>query len=420
VLTSVSACREKGRDVVAERVARVLRTTPLIDGHNDLPEQLVDRVGNRLARIDLAGGTATLVPPMHTDLPRLRRGGVGGAFWSAFVSPRLPGPEAAVALVEQIDVVHRLAARYPDALAMAYTADDVVRVHRSGRVACLVGVEGGHALADSLAVLRNAHRAGARYVTLTHWNSTSWADAATDAPRHDGLSPFGVEMVREMNRLGVLVDLSHVSDATMNDALDVSEAPVIFSHSSARALCRHPRNVPDDVLRRVRDSRGVVMVNFLPGFVSEEVRLAEAPVEAEWERLERLHPGRPELVRAGIEAFRRDHPVPAATLAQVADHIVHIAEVAGVDHVGLGSDFDGISTTPSGLEDVSRFPDLLAELARRGWNDGDLAKVAGGNVLRVLRAAELVAQRLRRERPPSEVRIEDVQPPAPAPVAAAR
>jgi membrane dipeptidase len=307
---------------------------------------------------------------------------------------------------------------YPDAFALATTADEVERAHRSGRVACLIGIEGGYALADSLAALRLASLAGVRYVTLTHWNSTSWADAATDAPRHGGLSRFGVEMVREMNRLGVLVDLSHVSDGTMNDALDASEAPVIFSHSSARAVCNHVRNVPDDVLRRVRANGGVVMVNFAPGFVSEAVRVAEAPIEAEWQRLQALYPGDRERIEAGIVAFRRDRPVPRATLAQVADHVDHVREVAGIDHVGIGSDFDGIGETPAGLEDVSRFPALLAELAARDYSDAELAKVAGGNILRVLRAAEAVAARLQRERRPSEARIELLQaaatPAAPA------
>ena len=412
------AVRNVAREPAAARISRLLRETPLIDGHNDLPEQLKDRVGNRLERLDLASGTGAIMPPMHTDLPRLRRGGLGGVFWSAYVSPRLPGPEAAVALLEQIDVIHRVAARYPDAFAMAYSAADVERVHRAGRIACLVGVEGGHALADSLAVLRIAHGAGARYVTLTHWNSTSWADAATDAPRHGGLSAFGAEVVREMNRLGVLVDLSHVSDDTMNDVLDISAAPVIFSHSSARALCDHVRNVPDDVLRRVTANRGIVMVNFAPGFVSEEVRLAGVPLEAEWRRLEAQHPRDSDRIRAGVEAFKREHPMPKATLAQVADHVDHIRKVAGIDHVGLGSDFDGIGETPAGLEDVSRYPDLLLELARRGFSDEDLRKVAGANILRVMRAAEQVAAGLQRQHRPSEARIEDLQPPPATPAAA--
>jgi membrane dipeptidase len=419
--SAVSGCGGGARppETPVQRVERLLREVPLVDGHNDLGEQLKDRVGDQLERLDLASDTRALRPPMHTDIPRLRRGGVGGQFWSAFVSPRLPGPEAAVALLEQIDVIRRLAGRYPETFEMAATADDVERIHRSGRIACLIGIEGGHALANSLAALRIAHGAGARYVTLTHWNSTSWADAATDAPRHGGLSPFGVEMVREMNRLGVLVDLSHVSDATMNDVLDLTEAPVIFSHSSARAVCNHVRNVPDDVLRRVTANGGVVMVNFAPGFVSEAVRVAEAPLEAEWVRLGQLYPNDPERVGEAIAAFRRGRTIPRATLAQVADHVDHIRTVAGIDHVGLGSDFDGISETPEGLEDVSRYPELLIELANRGYSDEDLAKVAGANILRVMRGAERTAARLQRERRPSEARIELLQP-SPTPAGAAR
>ena len=397
----------RGPESTEARVARLLGESPLVDGHNDLGEQLKDRVGNRLERLDLASDTRVLRPPMHTDIARLRRGGVGGQFWSAFVSPQLSGPAAAVAVLEQVDVIRRLTARYPDVFTLATTADEVERAHRAGRIASLIGIEGGYALAESPAVLRVAHAAGVRYVTLTHWNSTRWADAATDAPRHGGLSRFGVEMVREMNRLGVLVDLSHVSDATMSDALDVSAAPVIFSHSSARALCNHVRNVPDEVLRRVRDNGGIVMVNFAPGFVSEAVRAAEAPIEAEWARLARLYPDDPERVGREIDAFRRGRPVPRATLAQVADHVEHIRDVAGVDHVGLGSDFDGISDTPDGLEDVSRYPDLLAELARRSWSDDDLKRVAGRNILRVMRAAEAAAARLQAERQPSEASIDD-------------
>ena len=423
ILLLLAGCRERPAARAAatpeQRVERLLREVPLIDGHNDLAEQLKDRVNNQLDRLDLASDTQALVPTMHTDIPRLRRGGVGGVFWSAFVSARLPGPEALAGVLDQIDVIRRLAARYPEALALATTADEVERVHRSGRVACLIGIEGGYALADSLAALRVAHLAGVRYVTLTHWSSTSWADAATDAPRHGGLSPFGVEMVREMNRLGVLADLSHVSDDTMGDVLDVSAAPVIFSHSSARALCNHARNVPDDVLRRLSANGGIVMVNFLPGFVSEAVRAAAAPIEAEWVRLGKLYPDDPERVGKAITEFRRGRAIPRATLAQVADHVDHIRDVAGIDHVGIGSDFDGISETPDGLEDVSRFPGLLAELAERGYSDADLGKVAGANILRVMRAAEQVAARLQRERRPSEARIELLQPPPPTPAATA-
>ncbi len=400
----------------ADHVRALLREVPLIDGHNDLAEQLADRVHDQLERLDLASDTRTLVPPMHTDIARLRRGGVGGQFWSAYVSPRLPGPEATVATLAQIDVIRRFVARYPDTFAMAATADDVERIHRSGRIASMIGVEGGYSIADSLAVLRDYYSLGVRYMTLTHWLTTDWADAATDPPRHGGLSPFGVEVVREMNRLGMLVDLSHVSDGTMTDALDVSAAPVIFSHSSARALCNHPRNVPDEVLRRVTANGGLVMVNFAPGFVSEEVRKASEPIEAEWTRLQQLYPDDAKRVEAGIEAFKKTHPVPRATLAEVADHVDQIRRIAGIDHVGLGSDFDGIGETPAGLEDVSRYPDLLAELLRRGYSDEDVKKVAGANVLRVMRDAEKVAARLQAERRPSEALFDQLQPkPTPPP-----
>jgi membrane dipeptidase len=404
-----------------QRVRRLLREVPLIDGHNDLAEQLESRVHDQLDRLDLASDTAALQPPMHTDIARLRRGGVGGQFWSAYVSANLPGPQATVATLGQIDVIRRFVARYPDTFAMAGTADDVERIHREGRIASMIGVESGYAIADSLAVLRAFYALGVRYMTLTHWLTTDWADAATDPPRHGGLSPFGVEVIREMNRLGMLVDLSHVSDGTMADVLDVSQAPVIFSHSSARALCNHVRNVPDDMLRRVAANRGVVMVNFSPGFVSEEVRRAGEPLDAEWRRLAKLYPGDEKRVWAGVQEFRKAHPMPRATLPQVADHIDHIRRVAGIDHVGLGSDFDGIGETPAGLEDVSHYPDLLAELLRRGYTDEDVKKVAGGNVLRALREAEQAASRLQKERGPSEARFEQLQPtPAPTPAPASR
>ncbi|TAM53110.1 MAG: membrane dipeptidase [Acidobacteria bacterium] len=390
------------------RVARILAATPLVDGHNDLPENYKERVDDHLDRIDLAGDTSTLAEPLHTDIPRLRRGGVGGQFWSVFVPTTLAGPPAAVAVLEQIDLVHRMIARYPETFAFAATAADVERIRRSGRIACLIGMEGGYAIADSLAVLRQTYACGARYMTLTHWKSIDWADAATDAPRHGGLTRFGREVVREMNRTGMLVDLSHVSDQVMLDALATSQAPVIFSHSSARALCRHPRNVPDDILRRVAGNRGIVMVNVAPGFVSEAARIASQPVEAEWARLGALYPNDPERVDSELHAFAAQHPTPDATLAQVADHIEHIRDVAGVDHVGIGSDFDGIGRTPVGLEDVSKYPALLAELLRRGWTDADVAKVAGGNILRVMREAELVAARLQKERPASDARIEEL------------
>jgi membrane dipeptidase len=393
------------------RVARILAEVPLIDGHNDLAEQLRDRVSDRLDRLDLASDTRVLDPPMQTDIPRLRAGHLGGQFWSVYVPTTLKGADAVQAMFEQIDVVHRMVARYPDTFAMATTAADVERIHREGKIACLIGMEGGHSIGDSLAVLREAYRCGARYLTLTHWDDTDWADSATAKPRHNGLTRFGREVVHEMNRLGMLVDLSHVSDATMRDAIATSEAPVIFSHSSARALCDHVRNVPDEILRRVGAGGGIVMVNFAPGFITDEARAWDEEAFPERDRLERLYPSDPTKVKAAFAAWKDAHPAPVVTLARVADHIEHIRDVAGIDHVGIGSDFDGISRTPTGLEDVSKYPALLAELLRRGWSDRDVAKVAGENVLRVMRRVEAVAARLQKTRPASEERIQDLDGP---------
>jgi membrane dipeptidase len=304
--------------------------------------------------------------------------------------------------------VRRLVDRYPETFEFAGTADDIVRIHKSGKIASLVGLEGGHSINDSLATLREMYRAGARYMTLTHWSNNNWADAATDVPRHGGLTAFGVMVILEMNRLGMLVDLSHVSEQTMNTVLDVTRAPVMFSHSSARAINGHPRNVPDAVLRRVAANGGIVMVNFSPDFVSEAARAYYADIEAETARLKDLMPGDTAGVEKGLAAWKAAHPEVKATLRQVADHIDHIRKVAGVDHVGLGSDFDGISRVPAGLEDVSRYPDLLEELARRGYSDDDLRKVAGLNVLRVMKQAEAVAARLQRETRPNDARIDEV------------
>jgi membrane dipeptidase len=308
--------------------------------------------------------------------------------------------------IEQIDIVKQLCARYPRDLAMAYTAADVMRVHKSGRIASLIGVEGGHQINNSLAVLRAYYDLGARYMTLTHAKNNAWADSATDDPAHHGLTPFGREVVREMNRIGMLVDLAHVSAETMRAALEVTEAPVIFSHSSARGIVDHPRDVADDVLRLVAANGGVVMVNFYPGYVSEARRRWDADRAAELARYNSppfggLYIGQPERARAALAEWERTHPAPLVTIADVADHIEYVRKVAGVDHVGLGSDFDGIPEAPAGLEGVDKYPALLTELARRGWSDADLAKVAGGNVLRVLARAEEVSVRLRAARPPS-------------------
>jgi membrane dipeptidase len=392
----------------ADRIRRLLRETPLIDGHNDVAEQYAERVKNHLDKIDFGASTSTLDPPMHTDIPRLKAGGVGGVFWSVYVSPQLPGAEAVQATLAQIDLVKRLVRRYPDALELASTAADVERIHKAGRVASLIGMEGGHSIDNSLATLREMYGAGARYMTLTHWLNNAWADAATSPAQHGGLTAFGVMVVLEMNRLGMLVDLSHVSEQTMNKVLDVSKAPVIFSHSSARAIDSHPRNVPDAVLKRVATNGGVVMVNFSPDFVSEEALNYYAAVEGEKARLAELAPGDAAFAAKGLATWQAAHPEPRATLRQVADHIDHIRKTAGIDHVGLGSDFDGISRVPQGLEDVSTYPALLEELARRGYSDDDLRKVMGQNVLRVLRQAEGVAAKLQAETRPNDARIEEV------------
>jgi membrane dipeptidase len=392
------------------RVERVLNETPLIDGHNDLPWEIRARFKSDLAAVDLNSDTARLpFPPdeaaLMTDIPRLRAGRVGGQFWSVWVPVQIKGFEAVQTTLEQIDLVERMCSRYAD-LAMAFTAADVRRIHQSHKVACLIGIEGGHQINDSLAVLRQMYAAGARYMTLTHTMNTDWADSATDAPVHHGLTPFGEEVVREMNRLGMLVDLSHVSPDTMKAALAVSEAPVIFSHSSARTLVDHPRNVPDDILRTVAEKGGVVMVNFAPGYVSDVRRRWDADHAGEQTRFNSppyvgLYIGQPERAKAALGDWEKEHPRPSATLGQVADHIEHIRLIAGIDHVGLGSDFDGIEDTPVGLEGVNGYPALLVELMRRGWKDSDIAKLAGGNVLRVMAAAEHVAVRLRETRPAS-------------------
>jgi membrane dipeptidase len=371
------------QDYRAEAV-RILRTVPLIDGHNDIPDALRERGG--LDSVDLA----VRQPKLMTDIPRLRAGHLGGQFWAAYVPVTTmdSGTHPATYALEQIDLVHRLCSKNPRSLALAFTAADVERNFAAGKISCLIGIEGGHAIENSLGALRMFYKLGTRYMTLTHWRSLDWATASTDTARR-GLSPFGKQVVLEMNRLGMLVDLSHVNDQTMSDALHASRAPVIFSHSSARALANHARNVPDSILQLVAANKGVVMVNFNPGFVSEAVRAWGDTVNARVERLRAA--GADSAVRAdSLKAW--EAAAPHATLAQVADHIEHIRQVAGIDCVGLGSDFDGITEVPVGLEDVSKFPDLIAELLRRGWTEADVRKVAGLNTLRVLRDAERVAR----------------------------
>ncbi len=374
------------------RVDRVLLQTPLIDGHNDLPWEIRERFKSDVAAVDLSSDTRHLPleagqAALMTDIPRLRAGHVGAQFWSVWIPVETQGFEAVQMTLEQIDLVKRMSAQYPADFAMAYSAADIRRIHKSHKIASLIGIEGGHQINNSLAVLRQMYDAGARYMTLTHTTNTPWADSATDTPAHHGLTPFGVEVVKEMNRLGMLVDLSHVSPDTMKAALAASQAPVIFSHSSARALDDHPRNVPDDVLRAVAANGGIVMVNFAPAYVSAARNRWEADHAAERTRFNSppfagLYIGQPERAKAALAEWEAQHPMPVTTLAQVADHIEHIRQVAGIDHVGIGSDFDGIPDAPVGLEGVDRYPALLAELMRRGWSDADIAKLAGENLLR--------------------------------------
>ncbi len=407
-------------DAVGARIDRILREVPLIDGHNDLAEQYQERVKDHLAQIDIRQDQSKLSPPLHTDIPRLRQGRVGGQFWSVYVPATLKGADAVRAVLEQIDVVHRLVERYPGTLELARTADDVERIHRGGKIASLIGMEGGHSIGNSLAVLRQTYALGARYMTITHFDNNDWADSATADPVHNGLTPFGRLVIAEMNRLGMLVDLSHVAPKTMHDVLDVTAAPVIFSHSSARALVDHARNVPDDVLRRLEQNDGVVMVTFVPGFSSERVRARDAAKDAEEARLKSLYRGQPERVKMALAQWQLANPAPRATVRDVADHIDHIVQVAGAAHVGLGADLDGITTTPEGLESVADYPKVFAELIRRGYTDEQLKGIAGLNVLRVMRKAEAVAARLQKERPPADARIEEVDKAAAAQPAAPR
>jgi membrane dipeptidase len=392
------------------RARAVLGQVPLIDGHNDLPWALRQKVRYDLTKLDVASPQ----PSLMTDIARLREGKVGGQFWSVYVPSSLQGEAAVTATLEQIDVVQLLARKYPKVFEIARTADDVQRAFKAGRIASLIGMEGGHSIDSSLGTLRSMHRLGARYLTLTHGKNTPWADSATDTPVHGGLTRFGEEIVREMNRLGMLVDLSHVSPDTMDDALNISVAPVIFSHSSARALCDVPRNVPDAILRRLPKNGGVVMVTFVPGFISTEAADHDKALDAHLQSVRKAHPEDEAAVKKARGEWLQAHPAPRATLAQVADHIDHIRKVAGIDHLGIGSDFDGIDTVPVGLEDVSKYPALFAELARRGYSDADLKKIAGLNVLRVMRTAEDVGAKLHLSRAPSVATIEQLDGKAPA------
>jgi membrane dipeptidase len=384
-----------------ERARAVVKDSPVIDGHNDLPWRIREKFAGRVDGVDLADEAASKAAGFDTDFPRLKRGGVGGQFWSLWIPGELKGAQATVAVEMQIDLVHRMIARYPDQMALALTADDVVKAEKAGKLASLLGVEGGEAINDNLEVLRQLYDQGARYMTLTHFGDTDWADSSNGEPIHNGLTPFGKAVVKEMNRLGMLVDLSHVAPKTMSDALDVSEAPVIFSHSSTRALADHPRNVPDDILKRVGANGGIVMVNMVPFYVSEKVRHWWAEEQAATAREKALHVGDPAGIKAGIEAWRKANPRPPVSMSDVADHVQHVRDVAGVDHVGIGADYGDADTYIDGVSGVDCYIDLVAELARRGWSDADLKKLTGQNLLRVMHEVEKKAAVLKVTRPTS-------------------
>ncbi|QJB68999.1 dipeptidase [Parasphingorhabdus halotolerans] len=373
---------------------QVLAKSPVIDGHNDVPEQIAERFDSDFSKFDFRNtlpSPGTKPKPMHTDIARLRMGKVGGQFWSVWIDPELPKYEAVQKVIEQIDIVHRLIEKYPADLQLALNAADIDAAQKNGRIASLIGMEGGHSIGNSLAVLRQTYTLGARYMTLTHWKTLDWADSATDAPKGDGLSEFGVSVVQEMNRLGMIVDISHVSEATMNDALDATKAPVIFSHSSADAVTRHPRNVPDPVLKRLPANGGVVMVTFVPSYINAKNRDWDAAQKAEEARAAALFPGSVADREVWMTNWNSANPMPPATAKDVADHIDHIRDIAGIDHIGIGGDYDGITFTPDDLGDVSTYPVLFAELASRGYSAADLTKIARGNVLRVLRGVESTA-----------------------------
>jgi len=384
-------------------VRLMLDRHPVIDGHNDLPWALREAGSLDLAKTDISAP----VEFTHTDLPRLAKGGVGAQFWSVYVPATLQGEAAVTTILEQIDLVRRLVAQYPDALELAFTAADVQRIMDTGKVASLLGAEGGHSIACSLGTLRALYMLGVRYMTLTHNLNLPWADSATDKPAVGGLTAFGREVVREMQRLGMLVDLSHVAATTMSDALDVAEGPVIFSHSSALSLCDHPRNVPDTILARLASNGGLCMITFVPAFVSQRCRDWDLELVGELERrgLDYRDPANRKKVK---DTWTDEHPPPKATLADVVAHADHVREVAGIDHIGVGGDYDGVGQLPEGLEDVSCYPALFAALLERGWSEEDCGKLASGNLLRVMHNAEAAAGLIRTTRPPSTARMEDL------------
>lgn len=384
-------CSPLAAQTAEETAQAALEAAPVWDGHNDVPIQLRARFANQIGDFDFEHTEQVKTEDgdaMQTDLARLRAGHVGVQWWSVYVPTSIDEPRAVQMTIEQIDVTKRLIARYPDEMALALTADEVEAARAQGKIAGLIGMEGGHSIGSSLAVLRQMYALGARYMTLTHSRNTPWADSATDDPEHDGLTDFGKDMVREMNRIGMVVDLSHVSEKTMMDALDVSRAPVIFSHSSARAINGHARNVPDAVLRRLRENGGIIMVTAVPGFISEDARVWNAQRDAEEARLKALWQGQPDAVEAGIKAWDEANPYPPAHIPDMADHIDHVRKIAGIDAIGIGGDYDGIPAGPVGLEDVSTYPALFTELARRGYSQQDLEKISSRNMMRVMRGVE--------------------------------
>jgi membrane dipeptidase len=411
VLTAAPAIDAQSDAALRARVERVLRRTPLVDGHNDLPWAIRE---SEIAPRDIEKYDLRKTTTGQTDFKRIKAGLLGGQFWSVYIPGEIRDSGYARVQLEQIDIARRVFAKYPDVFQPSGTAADVRRAFANRKIGSLLGMEGGHAIENSLGALRAFYALGVRYMTLTHNVTLDWADAANDKAEHGGLTPFGKEVVREMNRLGMLVDLSHVSPGVMSDALTTTAAPVIFSHSSARALTDVPRNVPDSILRRLPSNGGVVMVTFVPGFTNQRVADHERAMNGVRDSLTKAFPNDPDARFKALAAWTQAHPAPRATVTDIADHIDHIRKTAGIDHVGIGGDFDGITAVPVGLEDVSKYPTLFVELARRGWSDADLAKLAGENVLRVLSTAERVAARVQRERPASTATIEQLDGKRPA------
>ncbi len=403
VLLASPAIAQDISSATAARIDRILKATPLIDGHNDVPWEV--RENHKSSVEGLAADSDKRTPPMMTDMARLRKGRVGGQFWSVYLPSGFTGERAIQATLEQIDIVNRLVRAYPNDLVRATTAADVVRIHKSGKIASLIGAEGGHQIGNSMAALRAYRDAGVLYMTLTWNHNNDWADSGTDDPKHGGLTAFGKAVVTEMNRIGMILDLSHVSEETMNAALDTTRAPVMFSHSNVRALSDHPRNLLDTVLQRLPANGGVVMINAYPGHNDPQVIGQMAQRAAEETRLLRVYPGQPERRKAALAGWDSANPRPASPITVMADHIDHVAKVAGHDHVGIGADLDGVPFTTVGMEDVAGYPTLFAELIRRGWSDANLAKLAGGNILRVMRGAEATVVAMK-DMPPSMATVD--------------